>query len=105
MGGGDQVMNLVLRVDAVHAVRIHHVVDAQRRLRDGRALERAVGPGHVQPHREEDVDLVDVVLERGVAAGVIIDVVGSAQAFAGVEGNLRRLAAGLAPRRLQSTWP
>ncbi len=41
------------------------------------------------------------LLQRGVAAGVIIDVVGRAQAFAGVERNLRRLAAGLAPRRLQ----
>ena len=101
MGGGDQVMHFVLRVDAVHPVRIHHVVDAQRGLRCVGALQRAVRLGHVQPHREEDIDLVDVILQRGVAAGVIIHVVGGAQAFAGIEGDLRRLAAGLAPRRLQ----
>ena len=61
MGGRNQVMNFVLRVDAVHSVRVQHREGAQGSLRDEGALERAVGPGHIQPIRKQHIDLVDVV--------------------------------------------
>ena len=51
----------------------------------------------MEPLGKEQVDLVDVLLERGVAAGVVLDVVGGAQALTGVEGNVRGFAIGLAP--------
>src|ERR1700678_3522025 len=94
-------MNLVLRVDTVHPVRIHHVEDPQGRFRDQATLEGAVRLGRVEPYREEDIDLVDVALERGIAAGVIVYVISRAQALAAIERDFRRFAAGLAPCRLQ----
>ena len=41
---------------------------------------------------------MDVLLERGVAGRVVLHVVGGAQTFAGVEGNVGGLAGGLAAR-------
>ena len=52
----------------------------------------------VEPLREEQIDLVDVFLEGGVAGGIVLDIIGGAQTFAGVEGNLRGLAGGVAAR-------
>ena len=52
----------------------------------------------MQPLREEQVDLLDVLLEGGVAGGVVLHVVGGAQTFAGVEGDIGGLAGGLAAR-------
>ena len=60
--------------------------------------QRALGRVDVQPLGKEHVDLVDVLLERGVAGRVVLHVVGGAQTFAGVEGNVGGLAAGFAAR-------
>jgi hypothetical protein len=50
----------------------------------------------MQPLGKEQIDLVNVFLEGGVAGGVVLDIVGGAQTLAGVEGNVRGFAAGLA---------
>ena len=50
----------------------------------------------MEPLGKEEVDLLDVLLERGVAGGVPLDVVGGAEAFAGVEGDIRRAQLGAA---------
>ena len=49
----------------------------------------------MQPLGEEEVDLRDVLLEGGVAGGVVLDVVGGAQTFAGVQGYVGGLDVGL----------
>src|ERR1017187_8701557 len=60
--------------------------------------QRRVWCVDVKPFRKQKVDLVYMLLERGVTGRVVCDVVGCAQPFAGVEGDLRGLALGLAPR-------
>ncbi len=59
----------------------------------------AVGGDDVEPLGEEKVDLLDVLLERGVAGGVVVDVVGGAQTFTGVHGDVGGLERGLAMGR------
>ena len=54
------------------------------------------GPDDVEPLGEEEVDLPDVLLEGGVAGGVVVDVVGGAEALAGVQGDVGGAGAGLA---------
>ena len=56
----------------------------------------------VQPLGKEQIDLVDVLLEGRVAGRVVRHVVGGAQTFTGVEGNLGGLAVGLAARRARA---
>jgi len=53
----------------------------------------------VKPLRKEQVDLVNVLFERGVTGGVVLHVVGGAQTFTGVEGDLRWSPVGLSARR------
>ena len=50
----------------------------------------------MEPLGKEQVDLVDVLLERGVAGRIVLDIVGRAQAFARVQGHLGGLEVGLA---------
>ena len=69
-----------------------------RRLSPLIIISVPLGRIHVQPLREQHVDLVDVLLERGVAGRVVLHVVGGAQAFAGVEGNFGGFAGGFAAR-------
>ncbi len=56
----------------------------------------AVWRDDVEPLGEEEVDLLDVLLERGVAGGVVVDVVGGAQTFTSVHGDVGGLERGLA---------
>jgi len=53
----------------------------------------------MKPLRKQQVDLVDMLLEGGVAGRVILYVIGGAHTFTGVEGDFRGLAVGLAARR------
>ncbi len=62
----------------------------------GGALKVSRGRIDMEPLREEQVDLVDVLFQGRVAGRVVWNVVGGAQTFAGVEGNFGRLAIGLA---------
>jgi len=55
-----------------------------------------LGSVDMQPLGKEQIDLVNVFLEGGVAGGVVLDIVGGAQTLAGVEGNVRGFAAGFA---------
>ena len=43
----------------------------------------------MNPFGEEEVDLADVLPQGGVAGGIVLDVVGGAKTFAGVQGNGR----------------
>jgi hypothetical protein len=45
----------------------------------------------VQPLRKQKVDLADVLLQRRVARRIVFDVVGGAQTFPRVQGNITRL--------------
>ena len=76
------------------------VDDVEGAVVDGVGGEAAVGVDDVEPLGEEQVDLMDVLLEGGVAGGVPLDVVGGAQTFAGVEGNVGGLEVGFAMRRM-----
>jgi len=62
--------------------------------------QRCLGCIHVQPFRKQDVDLMHMLLEGGKAGRIVCNVIGRAQAFAGVQGDFRGLALGLPPR-----WP
>src|SRR3954467_9230140 len=42
----------------------------------------------MQPFREQQIDLVDMLLKRGVARGIILDVIGRPQALSGVQCNV-----------------
>jgi hypothetical protein len=67
------------------------VDDAVGAVVEAVAGEVAFGGDDVKPLGEEEVDLGDVLPEGGVASGVVLDVVGGAQTFAGVEGDVRWL--------------
>ena len=60
------------------------------------AHESALRRDNMEPLGKEEVDLVDVFLERGVAGGIVLNVVGGAQALTGVEGDVGGFAIGLA---------
>ena len=49
----------------------------------------AVGRHDVEPLGKEQVDLLDVLLERGVARWIVLDVVGGTKTFPGVQGDVR----------------
>ena len=53
----------------------------------------------VQPLGKQEVDLADVLLQRGVAGRVVFDVVRRAQTFARVQGNVAGLDVGFAVGR------
>ncbi len=92
-GGLDGAEDLVLAVDAVDAGGVD---DGEGRVVGGVGGEGAVGCDDVQPLGKEDVDLLDVLLEGGVAGGIEIGVEGGAQTFALVEGYVGGLEVGLA---------
>ncbi len=97
MGVGDGAGDLVFAVDVVDAILVDDVEGA---VVDGIGGEAAVGVDDVEPLGEEEVDLVDVLLEGGVAGGVPLDVVGGAQAFAGVQGDVGGADVGFTMRRM-----
>ena len=87
------VGNPSLVVHAMHSSRVHHGEGAVVQAVGGQS---AVRSDHMEPLRKEQVDLVDVLLERGVAGRIVLDIVGRAQAFAGVQRHLGGLEVGLA---------
>ena len=104
-GGKDFRVFLGPLNDLLHLVQVVGVVDGgaldHRKLAEVVAAhhhQRAVGRIDMQPLREEHVDLVDVLLERGVAGRVVLHVIGGAQTFTGVQGDLGGLARGFAAR-------
>ena len=86
---------LSLVVHAMHSGRVHHGEGAIVQAIGG---QRAVRRDDVKPLRKEQVDLVDVLLQRGVAGRIVLHVVGRAQTFARVQGHLGGLEVGLAMR-------
>ena len=103
LGRLDDLLDLVQVVGIVHRGAVDDGILAQ--VVAAHRHQRAVGRVDVQPLREEQIDLVDVLLERGVAGRVVLHVVGGAQTFAGVEGNFGGLAVGLAARRALAFAP
>ena len=95
--GGDGLGDLVEPVDIVDAGTIDDGKGA--RVIDRVAGDRAVRREDVEPLRKEQVDLLDVLPERGVGGGVGIDIVGRSQAFAGVQSDVGRSDVGLAMGR------
>ena len=93
----DDVLDLVVVVGVVDGRAVNHGILAMRVVVDGHQGSRRCGG--VKPLREKKIDLVNMLLERRVAGGVVLHVVGGTQAFAGVERNFRRLAGGFAARR------
>ncbi len=85
------VGNSVFVVHAMHASRVHHGEGAIVQAVGG---QRAVRRDHMEPLREEQIDLVDVLLQRGVAGRIVLHVVGRAQAFARVQDHLGGLQVG-----------
>ena len=89
--------------DAFDPVRVVGVVNGGA-IDDGILAVAVVVGGHqrslrsagVEPLGEEQIDLVNVLFEGGVAGRVVLDVIGGAQTFAGVQGDFRGLAARLA---------
>ncbi len=92
-GGLDGVEDLVFAIDAVDAGGVD---DGEGGVVGGEGGEGAVGLEDVEPLGEEEIDLLDVLLEGGVAGGVEVGVEGGAQAFALVEGDVGGLEVGLA---------
>src|SRR5689334_14413284 len=84
-----------LVIDIMYSAVIHD--------REGAVIKRVGGNGavsryDVEPLGEEEVDLVDMLFERRVAGRVVFNVIGGADALAGVEGNFGGLQARLAVR-------
>ena len=96
LGRLDDVLDLVQVVGIVDGGALDDRILAQ--VVAAHHHQRAVGRIHMQPLREQHVDLVNVLLERGVAGRVVLDVVGGAQAFTGVQGNIGGFAVGFAAR-------
>ena len=85
--------DLVFAVDAVDAGGVD---DGEGGVVGGEGGEGAVGRDDVEPLGEEEIDLLDVLLEGGVAGGVEVGVEGGAQAFALVQGDVGGHEVGLA---------
>ncbi len=85
--------DLVLAIDAVHAGVVD---DGEGCVVGAEGGEVAVGRDDVQPLGEEEVDLLDVLFERGVAGGVDVGVEGGAETFGGVQDDVGGLEVGLA---------
>ena len=94
--------NPPLVVHPMHSGRVHHGEGAIVQAIRG---QRAVRSHNVNPLRKEQIDLVDVLLQRGVAGRIVLHVVGRAQAFAGVQRHLGGLEVGLAVRRVTRLLP
>ena len=95
VGVGDGAGDFVLAIDAVDSASVN---DGERPVVDAVAGEIAIGCDDVEPLWKEEVDLLDVFAEGGVAGGIPLDVKGGAEAFAGVEGDVGWGAVGLAVR-------
>ncbi len=89
-------LDLVQLVRVMHRGPVHHRILAVGLV--GNAHQRPLGRIHMQPLGKQQVDLVNVLLQRRIAGRVVRGVVGRAQTLAAVEGDLRRLARGLAVR-------
>ncbi len=92
--GGDGGGDLAVAVDGADGSGV--VDDTIGAVVEAVAGEVAFGGDDVQPLGEEEVDLADVLLEGGVAGGVVLAVVGGAKTFAGVQGDVGGLDVGLA---------
>jgi len=96
----DDVLDLVSLIGVMHRGGVDYgifVVVVGAHGQDG-----WLGSVDMQPLGKEQIDLVNVFLEGGVAGGVVLDIVGGAQTLAGVEGMseglrpvLRRVGCGL----------
>jgi hypothetical protein len=82
-------------IDGMHPGRVDNVegtfVDTVRG-------ERTVGGDEMEPPRKQQVDLANVLPQRGVTGLVVIDVVGGAQAFARIQDHVGWLEVGAAMR-------
>ena len=85
--------NPALVIHGKHSGRVHHGEGAIVHAIGG---QRAVRRDHMEPLREEQIDLVDVLLQRGVAGRIVLHVVRRAQAFARVQDHLGGLQVGSA---------
>ena len=93
----DHPLDLVPFVRIVHLRPVHngelaHIVAAHSK-------ERGIGRVHMKPLRKQQVDLVNVLLQRRVAGRVVSHIERRPQSLARVEGNLGGLAVGLPSRR------
>ena len=79
---------LVLGVNGMN----HRSIDDGKRSVVARRVtgQRPVGANDVQPLREEEIDLLDVLLQRGVTCGVVVDIIRGAKTFAGVQRDIGR---------------
>ncbi len=82
---GDGAGDLVFAIDRLGAGAGDYGISA---IVDGVSGERSVGSNDVEPLRKEEVNLADVLAKGGVTGGVVFDIVGGAQAFARVEGDI-----------------
>ena len=85
LGRGDDAGDFVLAIDAMNAGVVE---DGEGRIVGAEGGEVAIRRDDVQPLREEEVDLLDVLLERGVAGGVDVGIEGGAKAFVGVQDDV-----------------
>src|SRR5277367_1939193 len=99
LGSGNRARYRVFRIDAVYyPIAINNVINTHREKGSCRAQLSICGT-HVQPIGKEQIDLVDMRLERGETVRVV-DIEGGAQAFVGIQRNVGWLAMRPPPR-----WP
>ena len=89
----DHVLDPVVLVGVVDGGAIDHGILAMAVAIDGQ--QRGLRGVDVKPLGEEQINLVDVLFEGGVAGRVVLHIIGGAQTFTGVEGNIRGFAGGL----------
>ena len=90
----DDVLDFVLFVGVVHRGGVDDGIFVA--VIGAHGQEDGLGRVDVKPLGKEQIDLVDVRLEGGIAGRVVLDIVGGAQTFTGVEGDVRGFAAGFA---------
>src|SRR5437868_890796 len=94
--GGDCAGDLALPIDLPNRAAVdERIGSVVRRV----SHYLAIRSDNVQPLRKQKVDLVDVLLQRRVAGWIVLDVVGRAQAFTRIEGNVAGLYVGSAVSR------
>src|ERR1700679_4153740 len=84
-----------LVVDPMHACLVDY---GEGMVSKAVGNQGAIGRDHMEPLGKEQVDLLDMLLQRRIARRIVLYVVRRPQSFAGVHYDVRRILGGLPVR-------
>ena len=91
LGCRNHILDLVQLIRIMHAAAVDDAKLLQIVMRGSHQIP--IRDRDMQPHRKENVDLVNMLFERRISCGIVGLIIGRPQAFVGVEGNVRMLGA------------